>query len=318
MEFADYINSHCDDAIVTKMLSLGTSLSGKIPKSIVCKRSASIGSHAVTTYSDPSTHLPSTIEITIPNFAKIKDEHFKEQAVRTFAHEWTHYIDEIARDEEKFSHYSETDGDLLKAVEDDDGKVGSQVQKMFDEFNAEYERLRKEKKETVLRRLKSHIKENYLDGLDIGVNFVTEDGYIDWGRFYSAMAKVPRMKEAGERASLKMARDLEKDVNRIVKDCSIEYAMKARSYMDGVESLQGLYDSLNGGRLRAKGIVKYGHSESYFRRNPENKVIEMLASYAALKATNPKMARYFEKDKPEIARAMGETLEGIIRKLEGI
>lgn len=87
--------------------------------------------------------------------------------------------------------------------------------------------------------------------------------------------------------------------------------------MDGVSNLQGIYDSISAGQLRAKGTVRYGHSLSYFSRNKGNRNLEALADYVALKATNPQLAQIFINDKPEIAKAMDETIASIVKHLGG-
>ena len=87
--------------------------------------------------------------------------------------------------------------------------------------------------------------------------------------------------------------------------------------MNGVVSLQGIYDSIYGGRCREQKITKYGHSTRYFTSHPGNKASETLADYVALKATNPSLAEMFRKDKPEIARELDNTIEELTKKLRG-
>lgn len=91
--------------------------------------------------------------------------------------------------------------------------------------------------------------------------------------------------------------------------------------MAGVSTLQGLYDSISGGRCRATGVTKYGHSEDYFkfggsrRGGIENKAIEALAEYVSLVAVSSPYVEVFRRDKPEIAKQLDETIEAIKKKV---
>ena len=87
--------------------------------------------------------------------------------------------------------------------------------------------------------------------------------------------------------------------------------------MDGVSCLQGIYEALSGGELQEERGTRYGHGKNYFKGNHGTMAVEAIADYVALKATRPELAAVFEKDQPEIARAMDNTLAAITKKLRG-
>ena len=87
--------------------------------------------------------------------------------------------------------------------------------------------------------------------------------------------------------------------------------------MDGATNLQGIYDALSAGRLRASRDVKFGHSEDYYKKRRSRMAEEALADYVALRAVSSPYAEMFRRDKPEIAAAMDEAISEITKKLRG-
>ena len=301
MEFAKFINEHCDDGDVTEFLGASTMKGAKTPPTVTCKRTTDIGGAQVSTRFYTSSGIPISSTITIPSFAGIKDDSKRASAMRTFTHEWSHYLDLCARDGERFGHYSEKNDALKKAIKEDNGEIGEETKKIFDDFNSKFDDLRGEEKKAKLDATFKTAERLYGER----PSWLRDDGVAN----YSGMLR--------SGMTYSQIKAYEKEVKKARKAVEIDYNDQKRALMDGASCLQGIYDSLHGGRLRAKGIVKYGHPTSYFDGDPNNKAVEMFADYMALKATNPKLLSVFERDKPEIARAFNNQMLEITKRLRG-
>ena len=301
MEFAKFINEHCDDGDVTEFFSASTMKGAKVPPVVSCKRTTDIGSAGVSTTYYTSSGKIIESKIKIPQFSGIKDEEKKASAMRTFAHEWTHYVDLCARSNDRYGHYSDDNDGLHKVIDADDGSVGEEARREFTKFNEKFDALRNEAKKARINAT-FEVAEKMFGGRP---SWLREDGSASYAGMLTGGVSYSQIKA------------YEKAVKKARKDVDIDYNDRKRAFMNGVSSLQGLYDSLNAGKLRANGTVKYGHPESYFKSDPKNKAIEMFADYVALKATNPKLLEIFERDKPQIAEKLNEQLVEITKRMRG-
>jgi hypothetical protein len=298
MEFANYINEHCKDHDVAELLCSAMGKGGKIPSDIKCVREKGAGS-GILTYFDHFTRVPTKIEVHIPNFAGIKDEKIKAQKMREFAHEWTHLVDEFARDRDRFSHFSDTYDEVQDAIKEDDGSIGEDVKKLFDEFNAKFdETLDRQKKDKTKALLDMAAREYG----EIPEWIRRDDGGIDYLKAWSNGLPTKTIKE------------YEKKGRRLEKELHEKGIGERWSIMDGVANLQGIYDSINSGKLRANKTTRLGHSERYFF-DENNKAVEALADYVALKVTSPELIELFRKDKPKIAKALDNEIVEITKRM---
>ena len=298
MEFANYINEHCEDADISEFLSLGNSSKAKTTSDFTCKKTKSIGKSQIDTQWYVSTGDLARVVVTIPQLTGIKDASEKATKVRIFAHEWTHYIDLVSRDKNK-TQFSETFSKLNDVISaSDTTTIGKEVQEAFDDFNAKYDAEIKERDKKLKEAKQQIISEMFGDKKP---SWIDEYGGIN--QWY-----LPRSEKS-------IAAEYKKRRDKKLDDIAKESAVKRESIADGVSSLQGIYDALSLGECRASGKVKYGHDLKYFRHKG-NRQIEALADYVALRATNPKIADMFRNDKPEIAKAMDETIEAIIKQLK--
>lgn len=308
MDFVNYVNEHCDDGNITEFMSAATLPGAHPAPSVKCKRLASGEGCAIVTSLKRLTKEPIETEVRIPMLSAYKDEETKAEAIRSFCHEWTHYIDFLARDDEKkFGHFTEQSKEFLDAISKfNQESIGPEVKKTFDDFNRRYDELVNEYK--VGAKLIGPELAKAMFG-DNRPDWINKNGEVDYWATGSASKsyftdEVRRKKYA---AALKKAQKAWISDNR----------KQRRAIMDGVSCLQGIYDSLSGGELQANKVVKYGHSRSYFKSNPGNKAIEAIADYVALKATNPKLASMFAQDQPDIARAMDGAIVNLTKKLRG-
>ena len=298
MAFADYVSNHCDDGAVTEFLGLGSAPGLRSMGTITCRKSSSGEEASVTTSVYRDTGEIAGVKITVPNFSKIKDEEYKEQEIRSFAHEWTHFIDEAAAAGRKGAHFSAERKELMDAIDSDDGSYGDEVKEIFQKYNEGYDRLRKEESNIAKEARFKLIDERYPERPD----WFMEDGWMDWMK----VARAGKGREASR---------LFKELQKLGKEIAVENKQKRRAYMNGAVSLQGLYDSLSSGKLRESGDVKFGHPRSYFR-DKGNKAVEVLADYVSLVATGSPYVEVFRRDKPEIAKQLDDTIEEIIRKVK--
>lgn len=300
MEFAKYINEHCQDDDAVEFLSCAMGKGGKMTKNITCLRKKGVGA-SVTTWTDPDTRIPTDVQIAIPNFAGIKDESVKAEKVRDFAHEWTHFIDECARDEDTYGHFTDSFSSVQDAISEDDGSIIEDIKKMFGEFNDKFDAMKQDEKKKQDRAVLDMASRDYGHG-EVPV-WCREDGSIDYITAYRMRVPTKTMKE------------YEKKERKIRKDLWIDESGKRYAIMNGVSSLQGLYDSINGGKLQASGVTRLGHPLKYFKGNPKNKATEALASYIELKVTSPELVELFRKDKPKIAKALDDDIIEITKRM---
>ena len=301
LEFAKFINEHCDDPDVSEFLSLANGTGAKHYPEIKVKRSMDgEGCHVRPSWVT-STGKPVRMEIEIPQISKGSTPEQKAQAARSFAHEYTHYLDYLAREKETVHDaYMEANKEFGEMLDRTDTLTyGETARKHFEEYKVGYN-------EIVDRYKKEY---NGIQKAVADKMFETRPGWLDEDGKVMYSADYFRDREN--------VKKFEREVKKQKKECIERRNREKRGYMDGSVTLQGLYDAISGGRLRARGDVKYGHSEAYYKKNPGNRGMEALADYVALRATRPDLADIFRKDQPEIASALDNCLVEMIKRLRG-
>lgn len=307
MEMVKFVNDRCDDGNITDFLSMATSKNAKHPGTITCHRVTSGEGCSIVTTIDNFTRVPKRAEVNIPMLSTYKSESEKEQAIRSFVHEWTHYIDQCARSKDEFGHFSGEVKELDDAINTfDEGKISTEAKKLFEDFNKKADDL-KDKFESTFRqdaKMRAATKMFGSDKDQWPVWVDKETGQVDYWKTHSAedMKSLHKYRLAIKKSERQLYGDFRKE---------------HRSLMDGVSSLQGIYDALSSGNLRRTDVVRYGHSVKYYSLDKENRVIEALADYVSLKATRPELARVFENNFPGIADAMENTIVSMTKKLRG-
>lgn len=299
---ADLISKRCDDGNITDLISAAAVGGGKVPGIVRCKRSTRDGSAAVVAKHDPKTKIPLSCDITIPMIGDKTNEAETEQKIRDFCHEWTHYLDLTGRSEDKYGHFSGTIESLHEAVQNDDGSIGDEVKKIFSDFRKRSDEMNAER----AKRLKDFPKEVATE--------IYGDNWPEWiNKMYGYVDELKAWSKGAGREAHKYNLELKKRQKEIFS----EFAERKRRMMNGVSNLQGLYDAIYGGKDKKERDIVYGHSEGYFARGSDSRVTEALAEYVALKATNPKLAAVFAKDKPDIARELDSAIVGLASRLRG-
>lgn len=303
MVAADYINSHCDDGDITDFLASATGSGAGTLGSLTCKRVKDGRGCSVSTTISRASGEPISSEMSVPMFSAYDDESEKAQAIRSFAHEWTHYLDAISRDGKKYEHFTAQHKELndLLDKEEQEVKVGEEAQKHLDAFKARYLELKEECKKAKKARRRELAHEIFGEKIP---NCISEEGGISFFT-HSYLENLLKVEE------------YEKKVRKVDREVYKDYDKKYRAALDGVSTLGGIYDSIYSGRCMEQGITVYGHSTGYFRKDRGNRASEALADYVALKATNPKLAQVFINDKPHIAEAMDKVIVEMTKKLRG-
>lgn len=302
MEFVEYVNSHCDDGNVTEFFSAATLPGGKPAKDVKCKRLASGEGCAIVTTMDRTTRVPTATEIRVPMLSKFTKPEERAEAIRSFCHEWTHYLDFLARDEDKFGHFTEKSKELTDAVSKfKKENMGEEVKGIFQEFNKRYDEAFAQYK-AGKKIIPGEVAKAMFG--DDRPEWLKSDGSVD---YWSASAFIDGDRRKAYEATVKKAK----------KKWLDDGCRQRRALMDGVSCLQGIYEALSGGELQEERGTRYGHGKNYFKGNHGTMAVEAIADYVALKATRPELAAVFEKDQPEIARAMDNTLAAITKKLRG-
>ena len=87
-----------------------------------------------------------------------------------------------------------------------------------------------------------------------------------------------------------------------------------RSLMGGgVGNLQDIYDALAGGYARDRGVVKFGHGSKYYA-DFDVRMHETIANYASLSVTRPDLVKLLHQDKPDLAKALDEAVDELMKK----
>ena len=303
MVAADYISSHCDDGDITDFLASATGSGANPPGTLTCKRIKDGRGCCVSTTINRATEEPTEAEMSVPMFSAYEDEGEKAQAIRSFVHEWTHYLDVTCRDGKKYGHFSAQHKELndLLDKEEQEMKISDEAKKHFEDFKNRYNELREECKEARKSRKRELAHEIFGEEIP---SCISEDGGIS----YFSHSYLKHLVQCDE---------FEKKSRRLDKAIYAEYDKKYRAALDGVSTLGGIYDAIYSGRCMAEGITLYGHSTSYFSRDKGNRASEALADYVALRATNPKLAQVFINDKPHIAEAMDKMIVEMTKKMRG-
>ena len=304
MEFAKYINDTCDDPEVTELMSLATSAGAKqYPKIDIKKTMSGEGCYVRPAYLSDGT--PTGFEMVIPQMSRGETDEQKAQTVRSFVHEYTHFLDYLARDDEKSKKaFGFTNQKLNDALKEDGAKPYSEeIKKQFTDFNNGTYELAKQFKDVRDKIPGMVAKEMYGDNRPKWIN---RDGTIDYGEYPRTYAGLMELKQ------------YQKIVSKAEAECDVRKRRAWRSYMNGVSTLQGLYDDMSGGVLRDRKEVRYGHGSRYFSGGDSNDIgMECLANYMALRATRPDLADMFRRDKPKAAAALDEAMAEMAKRLRG-
>ena len=301
MTVADYVSQHCDDGDITDFLSSATGAGSVLPPNFTCKKDTDGDGCALRTGRYVSTHEVENVQLTVPMISAMKDEGGKAAAIRSFVHEWTHFLDNCASEWENGKSFSGQHQKLSEALEKEkDISISDEARKLLDDFNTQYDNGQKAYQEE-RKGLWKKVVDDMFQGKK--PDWLNSDGSFDYSSsFFGHYSEVQEYK---------------KRLVKYEKACDKDWRRTKRSFGDGLCTLQGLYDSLYEGRCREQGIVKFGHSTGYFKKEKENRAMELIADYVALKATNPKLAKVFANDKPVIAAALDECIVDMTRKMAG-
>ena len=175
-QIASFVSERCDDGNITDLISSAAGGGGKVPVSVSCKRCSRDGSASVTTKLNRMTKEPVSCEITVPMFSDKTNDANKEQKIRDFCHEWTHYLDMIGRDKDEFGHYSSAIGSLRDAIHADDGSIGEETRKIFAEFKQKRDEAQRELGQRIVDFPKELAREKYGDDWP---EWIMRTGYVD-------------------------------------------------------------------------------------------------------------------------------------------
>ena len=294
--FTKYISEHCDDGNITEFLSSANGAGGIKPSSFSCKKLSGPDGCCVS-----FTYDLDDITISIPTISKAPDEKTKAQSIRSFAHEWTHYLDMMARDGK--DHFTESNDELMDAIDKAKAKgPGQKVLNVFSDFKDGYTNIVREYNEKMKTFDSDYAKKKFGDSYP---EWLRQDGEFNYGIGYDKwLSYKPEMKK------------YESERKKALKDLTTKTAFQKRAYMEGATNLQGIYDSISGGEMRDRKICVYGHSLGYFRKNDRNRAVEAIADYVALKATGSPYAKMFQEDQPELAKAFDDVIAEMTRRLK--
>lgn len=259
----EYLNEYGD----------GSSLASKVySKHIKGLGDGSEGMKCYATYKEGKGAFKRYGRYTEVEAPKITNKENKIGAVNTTLHENWHAIDWYKG---RGTFLTKRDMDLSGAIIRDNGEIGKEIQKRFNDFNEGvegiYDKVSKDNK-----HLFDELNERF------------DKREIKYSTYRSKWSKI---------------------INDIKNTADVE----KRNYMGGgYDLLEDIYDALHAGKLRDSGVVKYGHGGKYYR-SFESRAEEILANYGALSMTNPELIKLLKEDKPELCKALDKLLRGMMK-----
>jgi hypothetical protein len=279
-KFVDYVNSldNADSDMISIYSNIGKMEnieSRGIPfKVSYTKKNHSVG--AKTSYGGKLTEA----NIKIP---KLDGDNIT-GAAQTTAHELAHYIDFLMReDADKYGNWISITGDVKNAIETSRVGISDKISNLFKEANEKYKEVR------------ANVKKKYnamLEKLDVDNADIIENKYTNTTAYNKYV----------------------KEYNALIKEMEEILDYESRNVMDGVNSLQDIYDALSKGRYRDTGVVIYGHGIKYYQRM-DSQIHEIWANYCALSLTRPDLIDLLREDKPELVKALEEIKAKILKKV---
>lgn len=206
---------------------------------------------------------------------KITDKANPVGSIQTMLHENWHAIDYYKGSNSEF--LSTVNDNLKKVIRNDDGKIGTDVSKLFNDFNNQCR--------------------------DVATKISKDNGYL-----FEEINKKWDNHTIKTYSSYKSA--WSKARNKIRQ--MIDY--EERNTMGGgVDMLQDIYDSLSGGYNRERNVVKYGHGRKYFAKGGINsQVKEIVADYGALSMTRPDLVAMLKADKPQLVKELEALMDSMM------
>lgn len=242
----------------------------------------------------------------VPFLSKAGTEDERTAMVGSFCHEFTHYLDDLGRDGQGAGHqrvlgcYTRNVGALNDAIaEEAENPISQDAKGRFASFKMKYDKRLARYKQDSNSAWKVAV-DNVFDGER--PSWIREDGTIAYfsAGYNSQQANAYQTEERKQR----------KAVLNVFK-------REARAIEPGSSCLQGLYDSISGGKARDTKVVTFGHGSSYFKQSGYLRASELLADYVALSVINPGLREIFDANYPKTSAALRETVVGLTKELKG-
>lgn len=280
-KFVDYVNSieGADGDIISIYGSMGK-LENIERNGIPFKISYTKDGHAVNYTYRRTTHELVEASIRIP---KLDGDDIR-GAAQTTAHELGHYIDMLCRsDADKYDDWISASKGMSKAIDKTREGMSDEVSELFKSANQRIEEIRKRITDEYDKKIKQYRADNMS---------VIENMYYDYTSY----------------------KEYQKQLRKLYAECEERRDYETRNMLNGISSLQDIYDALSKGKYRDTGVVKYGHGARYYRTT-ENQIHEIWANYCALSLTRPDLIDMLRRDKPDLVAALDEIKAEILKKV---
>lgn len=220
--------------------------------------------HALKRWGSRSTGETSKCVLNVP---KMEGEDLMGQKATAF-HEIAHFIDMGSGNKNKL--LSELRSDLTDAVRASGKTIPSNIQRMFDDFAVQYNRVVKDVRTTY-------------NGKRTDLNNQYKSGKLSWTDYRKQWKALTREEE------------LEADYQ------------KRNIGGGGITMLSDIYDALSGGTYRDNGTLLYGHGARYYH-DPGNQNCEIFANYMSLSVNRPDLVDLLRDDKPELCSTLDQII----------
>ena len=280
-KFVDYVNGI--DGADSDMLSIYNSL-GKLENiesnGIPFKLSYTKSGHAVGYGYRGITGKLADVKVKIP---KLEGDNITGSA-QTTAHELGHYIDLLMRkDADKHNGWISTRHGMGKVIDSIRRGISDEVSDLFKRANKRIEEIRKE----IKGQYDVKISAFKADNADVVANLYTD--YASYKKYH-------------------------KELKKLYDECEEMIDYETRNELDGINSLQDIYDALSKGKYRGDGTVKYGHGSRYYA-SEESQIHEIWANYCALSLTRPDLIEMLRRDKPDLVAVLEKIKAEIVEKV---
>lgn len=273
---AEFSKMDVEEHVSDLLSNMGTALmsSGGCPSDVKFTTSGASSSDHVTTKTNRFTGELVGVIVSVPQIDKVPD-FYKETAVCSYAHEMMHFLNRCQRDKGG-RRFTDNDPELDTALENARNNIGSNVKSMLQKASDDWKEAGGKMTDETNTRLKN-------------LNAAYNDGRITYDEYSKAYDK--------ERKEYKEA-----------------YHQQLYSFQNGVATLSNLYDAISGGRLYDSGVCFSGHGTSIVGSRGAAKD-EILSIYVELHLrSNKKLLETFRQDQPELAKALDNSINRMLKK----
>lgn len=272
---AEFSKMDVEEHVSDLLSNMGSIANGPgCPSDVKFTTSGASSCDHVTTKTNPFTGEVVKAIVSVPQIDKVPD-FYKETAACSYAHEMVHLLNRC-QSEKGVRRFTDNDPELDAALVNARNNIGSNVKSMLQKASDDW----KEAGSKLTDETNAELRE---------LNSAYNDDRISYDEYSKAYDKAR-------------------------KEYKENYHQKMYSFQDGVATLSNLYDAISGGRLYDSGVCFAGHGTSDVGSRGAAKD-ELLSIYVELHLrSNKKLLETFRQDQPELAKALDNSINRMLKK----